>query len=225
MTTTLHQSSWRRAKRDTWSAQTTNPLVWLGQGALSLTGLLILPRVLSDTAITQTVVSVIGGAGGPIIVFLAVGLWNLFRAPYRQRDEARRQLESKPKPLPLPNRQQLLEAIADTRSAALKYGSLKRRRMKANAVPLTNSEVKTAFDKATSALELLRKQELVAGIDYQPVIARLHAAIWVEIMNLSIIGKLPDPWTFNSEVDNAISQAVQEIEELNRLATESHHLT
>ena len=40
--------------------------------------------------------AVLGGLGGLVIAFLMTLCWNIFRAPYRQRDEAIRTLESIP---------------------------------------------------------------------------------------------------------------------------------
>ncbi|OGO22297.1 MAG: hypothetical protein A2144_00445 [Chloroflexi bacterium RBG_16_50_9] len=87
----LKQSSWGRAKRDTISAQKTVRFMWGGEGVLAVAGGTWLAQIAPLGATTLEIVgrSVIGGLGGLLTAILIIFAWNLFRAPYKQRNEAR----------------------------------------------------------------------------------------------------------------------------------------
>ena len=49
---------------------------------------------------------------GAVIAYGCIFLFNLWRAPYRQRNEARGLLQARPKPIPLYNKDELLRAMS-----------------------------------------------------------------------------------------------------------------
>jgi len=60
-----------------------------------------------------TIGAAIGIILGFVIVFALIFAWYLFRAPYRQRDEAYALLDAKPQSVPLANRDNLIRAIGE----------------------------------------------------------------------------------------------------------------
>ena len=104
---------------------------------------------------------VVGMIVGLIMVFGGIYLLNLFRAPYRQLNEARRLLQAKPKPIPLPNRNELIKAIAKVKTATLKYINLQDTRSTRTSV-----EVSQALKSYENAIENIESERLVAGKEY-----------------------------------------------------------
>jgi hypothetical protein len=92
------QSSWGRAKQDTISAQKTARFIWVGQAVLAVAGGTWLAQIAPLGASTAEIAgrSVIGGLCGLFVAVILIFAWNLFRAPYRQRDEARKKLSQTP---------------------------------------------------------------------------------------------------------------------------------
>lgn len=85
------QSSWGRAKQDTVAAQKTARFMWGGESVLAVAGGTWLAQIAPIGAPTFEIVarSVIGGLGGLFTAAVMIFAWNLFRAPYRQRNEGR----------------------------------------------------------------------------------------------------------------------------------------
>lgn len=96
----LNQSSWGRARQDTISAQKTTRFMWGGEGVLAVAGGAWLAQIAPLGAPTLEIVvrSVIGGLGGLLTAILIIFVWNLFRAPSKQRDEARNMVEQQREP-------------------------------------------------------------------------------------------------------------------------------
>lgn len=86
-----NQSSWGRAYQNTISAQKTARFMWGGEGVLAVAGGTWLAQVAPTGATTVEIVSrsVIGGLGGLLTAIFIIFFWNLFRAPYKQRNDAR----------------------------------------------------------------------------------------------------------------------------------------
>ena len=91
----LNQSSWSRAKQNTISVQKTARFMWGGEGVLAVAGGTWLAQIAPVGASTLEIVlrSVIGGLGGLVIAIVLIWGFNLFLAPYKQRNEARRELK------------------------------------------------------------------------------------------------------------------------------------
>lgn len=89
------QSSWGRAKQDTVATQKTARFMWGGESVLAVTGGTWLAGIAPIGASILEIVgrSVIGGLGGLLTALLVILSWNLFCAPYRQRNEARKKLQ------------------------------------------------------------------------------------------------------------------------------------
>ncbi len=96
----LPQSTLRRAINDTLSAQKTVCFMWVDEGVLAGAGVAWLSTIAPSgaTVIEIIVRSVLGGLGGLIIAVLAIFCWNIFQAPYKQRNELRNILKSQQKP-------------------------------------------------------------------------------------------------------------------------------
>lgn len=88
---TLKQSVFSRAKQETYKAQKTAKFMWGGEGALAVTGGTWLTKIASDSANTLEMIgrAVGGSLSGLLAAILAIFIWNLFTAPYKQRNEAR----------------------------------------------------------------------------------------------------------------------------------------
>lgn len=96
----LNQSTWRRAAKDTISAQRTARFMWGGEGVLAVAGGIWFAQLAPINAPVVEIIwrSVVGGLGGLAIAVLIIFAWNLFRAPYKQRNKARqiiKELETK----------------------------------------------------------------------------------------------------------------------------------
>ena len=94
----LNQSTWRRATKDTITAQRTVRFMWGGEGVLAVAGGTWLTQLAPPYAPTSELVirAVIGGLGGLVVAVIMIFAFNLFVAPYKQRNEARQLLSEIP---------------------------------------------------------------------------------------------------------------------------------
>ena len=69
--------------------------MWVGDGVLAVAGGTLLSVIAPSTApvIEMVLRAVIGGLGGLVTALLVIFIWNIFRTPYRQRNEARAKVE------------------------------------------------------------------------------------------------------------------------------------
>ena len=102
-----NQSVWGRAKKDTISAQSTVKFMWIGGAVLAVAGGTWLPLIALESASNFELVAraVLGGLIGLLVALLVFFVWNLFSAPYKQRNESR---------IELSNLQRQIEAFNDT---------------------------------------------------------------------------------------------------------------
>ena len=91
----MQKSVWRRAFRDTCTAQKTVRFMWGGEGVLAAAGGAWLTAITPDNASVAELVlrAVLGGLGGLLVAILIIFSWQLFRAPYKQRNEACRVIQ------------------------------------------------------------------------------------------------------------------------------------
>ncbi len=179
---------------------------------------------LSASTFEMVVRSVIGGFGGLVTAILVIFLWNLYRAPYKQRNEARALLQSKIKPLP--NREKLIEAIAEARIAVVEYVELMDslenwRRQHPHTV---NVDAMGMFDETQKrykvALESMEKQITVAGSDYSSILEPLYLFIQSSaIINTSTTENAKTILNFKFRLDKVIRQTVDNIDKLNQQAS------
>lgn len=96
----LSQSAPKRALNDTVEAQRTARFMWSGEAVLAVAGGTWLVNIASVDASTGEIVirSVFGGLGGLATAFFVILVWNFFRAPYKQRNQARELVEQQKKP-------------------------------------------------------------------------------------------------------------------------------
>ncbi|MDP3879955.1 MAG: hypothetical protein Q8Q07_06610 [Dehalococcoidales bacterium] len=116
----LKETAFQRAKKDTIEAQKTAKFMWGGEGVLAVAGGAWFQSLAPAGAFAWEVVwrSVIGGLIGLSVAILFIYGWNLFRAPYWQRNEARALLLARPQSVPLRNRKDLFAAIHHLDGAA-----------------------------------------------------------------------------------------------------------
>lgn len=159
---------------------------------------------------------------GFLIIYALIFLWNLFRTPYRQRNEARTLLAERPKPKPLTNRGDLLRAIAEARIATIQFiESVENLKKWAKLHPnLVNVEVMTTIDKAqqkqNKAYEAMEKEILVAGSDYEPILKPLYLFMQSSaILNASPTENKGTLLTYKSILEKVITETRNKIDELN----------
>lgn len=121
---TITESAWQRARQDTISAQKKPSFMWGGEGVFAVAGGTWLAQIApAGASIVEMILrSVIGGLGGLLAAVLVIFAWNLYRAPYKQRNESRNTLRDMQKPKPISNKGDLLRAIsAFTESALVEF--------------------------------------------------------------------------------------------------------
>ena len=91
----MAESTWGHAWRKTKEAQRGLPFAWGGEAVLAVAGGTWLTAVASTNATTAELVgrAVGGGLSGLATVVLAILAFHFIRAPYRQRDKARQELQ------------------------------------------------------------------------------------------------------------------------------------
>ena len=94
----INQSSWKRATKDTATAQRTAWFVWGGEGVLAVAGGMWLALVAPPNATNAELIirTVIGGVGGLAVAVILIFAFNLLATPYKQRNEARHLLSEIP---------------------------------------------------------------------------------------------------------------------------------
>lgn len=126
-TNLLSEKAIRRAYSDTVSAQKTARFMWGGEAVLATGGgawlVAIAPEGISD--FEQIVRAIIGGLIGLVAALLLILIWNLFRAPYRQRNEARNMVRQ----LSVPSDNEVIDSILlfQTESLVTKHNNGKER--------------------------------------------------------------------------------------------------
>ena len=154
----LNESAWRRGGHDTLRG-------WKSAGFI------ILEAVLAPLLgfIVDWWWSIVAVAGGMFCIWIGATAW----APIKQRNEARDALNIRRKPLPLDNRQELVEAIVETRQAAFDFLNLKAEeniaRQQSPNVLDTNlsSKVDKSLKNYQAVANALEVQCKVAGGEYK----------------------------------------------------------
>jgi hypothetical protein len=220
----LRQTAIRRAINDTVSAQKSTKFMWGGEGVLAAAGGAWLAHVAPLGASTLEIVarSVIGGLGGLVAAILIIFGWNLFRAPYRQRNEARILLAARPKPKPLGNRGDLLRVITEARIATIEFveivnGLKEWDRSNPNRVNIEAiSAIEVAQHRQKNAYEAMEREILVAGSDYEPILKPLYLFMQSSaILSASPTENKGTLLTYKSELEKLITETRNRIDELN----------
>jgi hypothetical protein len=198
--------------------------MWGGEGVLAVAGGAWLVQIAPSGASTLEMVarSVIGGLGGLVTAILIIFGWNLLRAPYRQRNEARILLAVRLKPKPLSNRGDLLRAITEARIATIEFvevvNDLKEwvksnpNRVNVEAMDTINN----ARQRQNKAYEAMEKEILVAGSDYEPILKPLYLFMQSSaILNASPTENKGTLLTYKSKLEKVITETRNKIDELN----------
>lgn len=173
----LAQSSPRRAWKDTTESFHKIWFFWgvevVATGAFIFLGTILTPE--DASRLVSAIYPTVGGVIGAIVGFGIIYLICLFRAPYKQRNEARTLLETKRKPIPLPNRNELIKAIAEVKTTTLKYIHLQDTQS-----TRTLAEVTQAHECYENAIERLESERLVAGKEYDAILLSLDGFIIIQ---------------------------------------------
>ncbi len=226
------ESAPKRAIKDTVAAQRTALFMWGGEGVLAVAGGTWLTVIAPQTASVAEQVgrAVGGGLIGLLVAFLAICVFNFTRAPYLQRNEARALLQTKPKPIPLPNRDELLRAISDVQMASGKFlmaqeqlDDLQTR--SPNSAPIDAINTKSgAYTEYEQAMNKLAAEKMVAGKPFESLLSDLlvyiSTQIWVKVAKPIIDGGKPEPLGLRTalvtfgRIASRISKTIQELNEL-----------
>lgn len=161
--------------------------------------------------------SVIGGLGGLLTAILIILVWNIFRAQYKQRDEARALLLAKPKPAPLTNRKELISAIHALKETAQetvrRYRTLRESRrphirLARALLPHIKTEEEASrdydgsFEKYYEARKNLECQKLIATEAFrQPI------TVFQGVIDSYVLGKIKNRDTSSDADEYVLSDA------------------
>lgn len=233
----INQTAHQRACQDTESFRKSGLSFWafevLGAAVFGVVGALLgfwLTPLNSSVFWRNAWPTIGGGLGivaGFIIVFLTIYLWNLFRAPYKQRNEARSLLLAKPVVRPLSNRNELRGAIASAEQTTIelanKVNALKNADSKNPYLANLVTEADKAYDYWNDSMNELRRQYLIAGDAYEGICIELSGFIWMQIWALMDKIKYPpdikpiimkDMLQFTGELASRVKKTLQQVDEI-----------
>lgn len=219
------ESSWSKAVKDTESFRQNNRWWFrtvdvLGSGAIAgLTAWMLWDRsTLKSWQVGIITFSVF--VVGIFFIYGLIYLWNLFRAPYRQRNEVLALLFTKPKPLFLTNRDMLLRAIAEAEMATIEVAdnieNLKLQE-KGNVIfqdAETWDKLLRIRGRFKNACEALEKEILVAGKSYEPILKPLYLFMQSSaILNASPVPSDKNLMTFKYNLEQLVTETRNKIDE------------
>ncbi len=186
------ETCWQRACKDTEHFRKSGWSFWawevVGAAVFGVVGTFVgyWLTPLNSNPFGQFAYPTIGGGIGVVVgfvvVFALIFTWNLFRASYKQRDEARALIKSR-KPVPLSNRNELIKAIAEIKTATIKYIYLQDTRH-----TRTSAEVIQARERYEKARERLESERLIAGKEYEPELIFLDVFTNIQ----AVLSEIPD---------------------------------
>jgi len=227
-----NQSAFGRAISDTVMSQRSAKFMWGGEGVLAVAGGAWLVQIAPIGVTTAEIIirSIVGGLGGLVTAFVIVLAWNLLRAPYKQRNEARAALSQRPKPIPLPNRNELLRAISEVKQTSGRVLMEQEQMDKWQATHPDNvpgfviERATNAITEYGQAMSNLYSEKMVAGNPFESILNDLDGYIstqvWIKLDKLSIVGGEPDNVQVRSAVEivgriaGRINGAIREINEI-----------
>lgn len=222
---TLDQSVFGRAKQETLSAQKRSKLMWAVEVVLAIGGSACLIVIAPDgLSILEMIGRSVGGSlGGLLLAILAIFTWNLFRAPYRQRNEARALVSGEPRPSQLSNRDELISAIHQLKTSAYKYIICNTKlnymhQMDESLIQSTIQAFTVANNNYRTASNNLECQKMIAN-------EKFHGTVNVLITKIRDYIKEPEPLNgplnqnysniISNYLDNVSDEAVNRLDELN----------
>ena len=146
---------------------------------------------------------------GAAIAYGCIFLFNLFRAPYKQRNEALALLQKQPMVPPLTNRTALLEAIAELKSSALNFMNYR--------VGQATPAFFEANRRYIRSIDELEAQKLVAGNAYKSPINDLVILVMLPmLMKLqeSGINNITDKVKMDIKLQQQVDYAIRKIDEI-----------
>ncbi len=226
----MEESAWQRACKDTRHAVLSTVRYQVAALIAAAVGGLIVAYVVPATATAQQqgIWGVVGVLGTVVALMLATLLWHWHHAPVRQRDEARALLLAKPKPIPLPNRGELLRAISVVQDTCgeLLMAQEQLDQMQTTSPYLANTELTGirdyAKDEYEQAISRLNAESLVAGQAFEKILSDLigyvTTQVWVHTAKPVFVGGDPQPnrtllGTFG-KIAGRVHMTIQKIEEI-----------
>ena len=171
----------------------------------------------------------LGGVAGLLLLFGSVYFIYLIIAPYRQRNEARRLLSERPKPMPLQDRGRLLRTIYEAKTAAIEFIDCRKqlaRLYEQNPNDINEGKaskvLKESQTKYTEALRLLDCEKLVSGDEYEPFINSLvmFMNLGVTFWNSTVNGKGDFLITFKPMLEANVKETIKHIDNINNQAVQ-----
>jgi hypothetical protein len=221
----LNQSAARRAWNDTERFRQSTKAFWLieviGSGVFVVFGGCIGYKLQPANStgwigfLYQTIGAGSGGIAGFILTYVGIYTWNLIRAPFRQRDEARKLVSAKPTTYPIKNRNELIEAVKlvvfNTIQFLNKQGELtntKDRNIDPGKFINIVKEKDQFYSHWIQSLQLLKKQHLSAGDPYSQVVIR-----FTDFVNLQVMNRI-DKQTTTTNAQSVIIDDTQQLIEI-----------
>jgi hypothetical protein len=199
----MFESVWRRAWEDTDHFRHSGLFFWgcevIGAALFAVIGGLLLPD--NPSKIESALYPSVGIISGFILVFLGAYIWNLLKAPFRQRNEARTLLTTNPKPINLPNGNELLRAMAEVLQTCGELLMAQEQlddldKMSPNLVHV--EQMQTRDNKAESyhlAMNKLQAEKMVAGKQFENILSDLitfiSTQVWIKSAKPTVIGGNP----------------------------------
>jgi len=186
----LEQSSFGRAWADTKHFY-HNILFWGVEVLLTVVGGFVGNALTPATVgnFESALYPAIGSVTGAIVGFAIIYLVFLFLAPYRQRNQARNLLRAKPKPIPLQNRKELIEAIASVENTTIQLINKQHEldKMTAQSPYMISTVAAANKDRAyarwNDSMNELRRQYLVAGDAFEKIAVDFTGFVAIQVMS------------------------------------------
>jgi hypothetical protein len=210
----IKETAWQRANRDTLSAFHTLRFWLLDIISVAIFTLLVLlytPSWIDKEwkTLYQILVPLFVAVIGLGVLYLV----SLVRAPYLQRNEARTLLLNK-KSIQIPNKNDLIRAIAELKTSAIQYINLKdtmewwRRERPHNVNVELTSQLEDANIRYNKALEIFESEKLVAGVDIESDLFFLNTFISLHVLSADIPEIITKEGYSVREIENKINKRV-----------------
>jgi hypothetical protein len=183
----INQTSCSRAKQDTDTWLLNHIVAWFLAFLLPGGGTMVATFFIPPNADIRiaALYGFLGGLAGLLLLVVGVYVWNLIRAPYKQRNEARALLLGKSKSVPLQNKTELIRAIGRIRQKSLdlmiSQEQLNQDRspysMDSNSISNRDKE----YEEFKQAMNDLYSEMLVAGEPFKSTVEKLTTFIGFQV--------------------------------------------
>lgn len=167
---------WKRAWADTLRSLGLHSLFKLVRSIFLVAIALLIVRYLGgQTQMREEILWIVSSLAAIGVVFLITFLFHLIRAPVYDKWERANEATAKPKPIPLPNRGDLIKTLGEVERTACEYiPQIKRHSdITGENVHTFKVDAMIAFDKLRqnykNAIIKLEDEERIAGKDFQAI--------------------------------------------------------